>query len=480
VIQFITGKPGDGKSLFSTALILRDLIETEAYVVTNIPLKLPEVNAHVTAKRSPDAPAFNIDERLRVISDAETYEFYRVRSGGLRLPESPDMAAKNDATARISRPEFIAIMKAAFMSIAASVEYQRPCHYYIDEAHNFFNSREWATAGRGLLYYASQHRHLHDEIIFITQVIENVEKQLRSLASETHTLRNNLRRRVGVFRLRPRFVVKSFYGVPSDRAEPFSVEHFYLDPSGVAACYKTVGALGIYSTPEKKVNRAALPWWSLYAFGALVVLLVGGFFAALPYFGKRAVDSAIKPVHVATQVGAQPAAPFDSRAFVPPAVVQPPPSPRFEPAVWATGYVLRGGTVNVLLSDGTVVTERESVTRVSRNSVTVGGRVYSLRASPRPEGAPANRALGVQVDRALRVAADGEAALPHRGGSSGDSARNVASESPPPVQTPPAPPPQSGSEIVNRPPPGSLARSPSASANPSGRILLPSPAPVKK
>jgi len=288
MISFITGKPGDGKSLYATRQILEDLIKTEVFVVTNIPLVLGRVQEYVSAKRPADAPPFLIDERVKVLPDAEIYEFYRHRSGGLVLNWSPDKEAGDDGTKRLARPEFVAKMKTEFTRIKASPDYQRPVHFYIDEAHNFFSSREWATNGRGLLYYASQHRHLWDNIFLITQVMENVEKQLRSLVSETHQVRNQLRRRIGPVRMRPVFKVNSYYGVPAGNIKPFDVRTFELDPARVAACYQTVGALGVHSTPENQKNKAPLPWWLLPVGGVLGVLVIGGLIVALPYLGGKA------------------------------------------------------------------------------------------------------------------------------------------------------------------------------------------------
>lgn len=41
--------PGDGKTLYSVRQLLEDLIEREVFIVTNIPLIIPEVRKHPTA-----------------------------------------------------------------------------------------------------------------------------------------------------------------------------------------------------------------------------------------------------------------------------------------------------------------------------------------------------------------------------------------------------------------------------------------------
>jgi len=161
MIRFITGKPGDGKSLFATRQLIQDLIQTDAFVVTNIPLRLPELRPYVAPRaermrlRSEPDYVFDLDSRVKLLADDDVYEFYRFRSGGLTLAPSPDFVSRDNPSARLERPDFTKVMKAEFMRVNERVEYQRPVHYYIDEAHNFFSAREWATTSRSLLYYAS-------------------------------------------------------------------------------------------------------------------------------------------------------------------------------------------------------------------------------------------------------------------------------------------------------------------------------------
>jgi len=403
MITFLSGKPGDGKSLYATKLILQDLIEG-IFVVTNIPLVLPEVCAYVNAerKRLGDERTFNFDDNCRILSDAEVYEFYRRRSGGLVLDPSPDFEC--EPRDRLDRPQFVEFMKANFSKIKnAPEECRRAVHYYIDEAHNFFSAREWANAGRGLLYYTSQHRHLWDNIWFITQVVENVEKQLRGLASELHQVRNHLRRSIGPFKLRPIFKIRKFYGVPSDSAttsKPYATEEMTLDPAKVAGCYRTVGALGVQSKPEKIKNAGRLPWWSLWVTGGLVVCAIAAAFLGLPFLGAGYAKSLVgQGAKVSDQItgGAlsSPPAPgpessgMSSRAPHRTATEEPS-APPVE--VWVTGYVARGDRINVTLSDGRTLTEvGGDLARIERNFVETPsgerfylGRKLSLSGLPVP------------------------------------------------------------------------------------------------
>lgn len=288
MIQGIVGGTGDGKSLLATRYLTESLIYTDAFVVTNIPLVLGPLYEYVSKRRSHDAPAFDLDGDLKVLKDEDVFEFYRFRSGGLVLPASPDMEDGDEGTRRLAKPEFIARMKDNFARMLDSPAYQRPVHYFIDEAHNFFGSRDWKGNGRALLYYVSQHRHLHDEVYLITQVIDDVEKQFRDRILQTHQSRNQLRMRVGMFRAKQCFRVSVFNRLPGGNKRPmYSVEYNAknLDADSVARCYRTVGALGIHSTPEAKPNKAIFSYRMLWAAGITGVLVAVAGLVSLPYLG---------------------------------------------------------------------------------------------------------------------------------------------------------------------------------------------------
>lgn len=165
-IHFVTGKPGGGKSMFGTHLLVRDLVQTKRTVVTNIPLNIGNLNRYIQMK-FPDADV-DIHERVIMLEHADVFEFYRIRSGGLILPASPDKVREERAP-KMKKEEFVNVMQEHFLKLTLKDEYKVPCSYHIDEAHTYFDAREWADTGRGLTYYCSQHRHLHDEICFYPQ-----------------------------------------------------------------------------------------------------------------------------------------------------------------------------------------------------------------------------------------------------------------------------------------------------------------------
>lgn len=383
MISFITGKPGDGKSLFAARCIIEDLVRTDAFIVTNVPLVLSFLREYVVKRR----PDIDLDARLKVLPDDQVYEFYRHRSGGLVLDPSPDKIAGDDGTKRLPRPAFVEAMKGQFLRVGSDPAYMLPVRYYIDEAHDFFSAREWATNGRGLLYYASKHRHMRDEIFLITQVMENVEKQLRSLVSETHMTRNQLRRRIGPVRMRPVFKVSSFYGVPVASVKPFAVTTFDLDALGIGRCYKTVGALGVHTVPEDKRNKGWLPWWCLPVGGVLLVLGIFAAFVMLPYLGSKAgariASGALTPIS-AKALGAASHHPSSAVAAALPADrVASVASPAKPAPLCVRGWIVHNGRVDVTLSDGRTLTEQDAeLQSVQRNGVYVNGKKLWLVGAP--------------------------------------------------------------------------------------------------
>jgi hypothetical protein len=211
---------------------------------------------------------------------------------------------------RLSKMDHDAKMLEMFKVMRTDEAFRLPVHYYIDEVHEIFPSREWTKGGRGVLYYTSKHRHLHDEIFLITQQIDQVEKQLRNLVSETAVCRNHARRNVGSFKAKPIIRVSMYFGIPAPTSKPFDVRTLDIDIKGIASCYKTTGALGVHTAPEKTKNKGWLPWWMMYIGGALAVLAVSLFIFGLPFLpgwmGRFASRHPITP-------GAPKSAPADTQ-----------------------------------------------------------------------------------------------------------------------------------------------------------------------
>ena len=371
-------------------------------------------------------PTFNLDERLCIITDPEAYEFFRFRSGGHVLDSSPDMQLE-EGQRKVAKKEHDEIMLANFKTLRGpDMEHaRRPVDYFIDEVHEIFPSREWDKGGRGILFYASKHRHLHDEIFLITQQIDQVEKQLRNLTSETVVVRNHLRRNVGLWKAKPVFKLKLFYGLPSPTAKPFMEPEMRLDLQGAAACYKTTGALGVHDAPEKVHNKGVLPYWTMWAAGGVFVLGIVGAFTLLPYAGAwisgRIVGGASSEIQRMTKgVPAQTSVPAGATAVERAAADVPVPAARpasrAKPAVDAsreieirrtsgesasqdvfpTGVSRAGARIVVSMSDGTTL---ENVPFRAPGMVLVDGRWMRIRANPHAKSAPVSVAPKVEPEK---------------------------------------------------------------------------------
>jgi hypothetical protein len=274
--------------MYGMKLIADSLLKTERIIFTNIAIKEPELRAYLCKKGWEG----DLTERLFLLKHEEVFEFYRFRSGRYVLPPSPDWVAARESekgTRKVSRPEFLEKMNAQLVEMKNHPEALLPCEYHIDEAHDYFCAREWTDTGRGVLWYASKHRHLHDEVVLYTQVMANVEKQLRGLASETVRVRNQIRMSWGPFRKAPVFRVYSYYGAPerTESATPFANTVMQLDKAGLAGTYNSAGALSIHTTPEKVHNKAPLPHWALPVGLCAGIVCVGLILAFTPLaFGK--------------------------------------------------------------------------------------------------------------------------------------------------------------------------------------------------
>lgn len=390
----VTGKPGDGKSLYATMLILQDLVAGNVFVVTNVPLIPDKVHAYVVAKRKElgDDRAFDFDASCKVLQDDQVMHFWQHRKD-IVLPPSPDFDAGDDAKKRLQRQEFMAAMKQIFAQLQGEV---MPVHYYLDEAHNYFSSREWTMTGRALLYYLSQHRHLHDNIFAITQVVDNVEKQMRTLASELHRVRNNLRRSMGPFKLRGVFKISKFYGCPPDSnqtVEPYSVEEMELQPDKVAGCYKTVGALGVQTKPEAIKNNGKLPWWTVWVAGGILVCLLGAAFTLLPVLGGRAVGAAVGSSLPTSKSGTLKTELKDAEGKLVDngeavtlqelAVPAAAPVSKYEALdtdVYIAGYSVRAnGSIIVELTDGRRLYATDGIEKITPGRVYIDGKAYGFK-----------------------------------------------------------------------------------------------------
>lgn len=257
-LEFISGKPGGGKSLYSVRLIVDELSNGSRPVITNVALKLGELSEYL----STTYPTLNIDLFKRVyILDEDMCSRFWLHRGSTVLKDLSE-----DEWKRGVNPDW---------SDAASAG---GVVYVIDEIHLYFNSRRWQETGRGCLYYLSQHRKYGDDVIAITQVVSNVDKQFRGLAQSFTYVRNYRKEKLGLFKL-PGVFRRSTYTEPATGMnKPMEASVFRLDVNGLASCYDTAKGVGIQGrAADTKDKRRGLPFWAMPVGAACIALLALGF-----------------------------------------------------------------------------------------------------------------------------------------------------------------------------------------------------------
>jgi RNase P/RNase MRP subunit p29 len=126
----LIGLPGDGKTLYSMQMIIRELVFSERKIVTNIEeIELGRLGEYIEQKY-PDA-RIDLDQRLKIIPKALTQDFFRHRAGDLVLPEVPQNGRDGK---RFLREDFLKLMVDYFLPVAQTPETMTPVTYFLDEA----------------------------------------------------------------------------------------------------------------------------------------------------------------------------------------------------------------------------------------------------------------------------------------------------------------------------------------------------------
>lgn len=367
-IHFYLGKPGAAKSYRALKEVVDELVYGERVIPTNLPLKLPELNEYLQQVY----PDKNIDlhDRVRILSEDETREFYLHRDYGVDFKAPAD-----DETKRGARVDYGDLNKL------------RPVMYVIDEVHTFFDSRNWMGTGQHVTHYNSQHRKFGDEVFFITQFLDLVDKRLRGFSQDFTLVRNHKLERLLMFRGPPYFSASTYLTPPSMGSVATNVERFTLDLK-LANCYDTTAGMGIKgrNKPQERRLKGLNPVWAIPA----AAVVIGGLYLAPDLLTKGVLKAMAKGDEMAQAVtggSASSAASAPSASSSLPSLQLQPhanfASPGIvSPQVYPTGYCVRGKRVIVQMSDGTTRTERDKeLSNIERNSVTLDGKKLFLKGS---------------------------------------------------------------------------------------------------
>ena len=274
MIHFINGKPGGGKSLFSVSQIIEELRTSRRFIVTNVRLKLDELEKYMQDEFGENPHGENPGEpwvkRIRLLDDLEAKKFW--------LYPAPDC----DITERLQEGESRVNSKGVTIYDIDFPKWEQFPHvmergtfFVIDEVHDHFNAREWMKNSTDGIYWASKHRHLWQDAMLLTQHPEMCDKNFRRLAQDFTTLRNFGNEPVLGFQFKGRFrrAKYSHEKKPGDNQTALTSGWFRLNKR-VANCYHTHGTTGILERTDVKESSGGgrSPWWIL----VIVLAVIAG------------------------------------------------------------------------------------------------------------------------------------------------------------------------------------------------------------
>lgn len=377
-VHFICGKPGGGKSLYAMRLILDELLHGQRPIVTNMAINFSELWLHLVG-----AGYLNTLENVRRIAEGSAYDPdvhirydgpQHIRDRVLILDEVQlrrffcfrGFDGKEDVE-YVTTDEWKTGKRMSFTSLTHGV------FYVLDEVHIAFPARDWANTGQQVLYYLSQHRKLGDDVLCVTQHLDNLDKQFRTMAQDFTWIRNLSKIKMGLFKM-PGMFLRSTYVTDTENASPTETGTFRLNVSGIAKCYDTAAGIGVIgrSGADLGERRKGLHW-SLFVVG-----LIGAVLFLL--FGVPKVVLAVI------------SRPFDAPAVAVPVTVSNAPGVNVErrlnslvPQVQVSTNVFFVGSIGseFLLSDGRVLTRY--VERRGRGVVVMDepGKFTEYRERPR-------------------------------------------------------------------------------------------------
>lgn len=444
MIRTYTGKPRAGKSYGA--------VKNEAYVeategirtiVTNLSLDPGELSALVQ-ERCPGAD-FDPNVRLVLITKEEAKQFWLIRGPA---PEDRLNATTIEEQKAGIFPDF---------GVHQAQRNNPGVLYILDEAHVLFDARMWASNGLALTYYNSQHGKLNDDVVFITQFIGLLDKRCVGFSQSFHVFRNyRFEKFMTIFRA-PGHFEETVYSVMPAKGVEWDERHTYKIDSRLAACYDTSAGVGISGRkqPEKPrikglsfkwlvagVAAASISlWWISDLPGWLFLKSSGGQAVAKTFVGSHG-QAAIAPSlnKEEHQVNAGINSPSEKIRSPKRVIETVQDSPIEETKLWVRGYAVGRGQLNVLLSDGRVLSEGDGIlARIERNYIELrdGRRIYR-----QPSAGSGARVAPVRSDTEVPTVALPVSPIGSRSGGLRSAGQDSLSE---PVTPPPQ---QQGSWVV--------------------------------
>ena len=241
----LTGKPGAGKSYFATRLIIAEIKEGKNRpIVSNVPINKKKLREYV----GKDFFYYPLD------TYTDNKAFFSNR--GYYNLDVEDLGANVD---------FAPLLK----------EDDEGVLFIIDEAHLYFNARNWKHMPQATISYISTIRHVGDSLIWMCQKYSDIDSQIRGKTQAFHVLRNLAKEKIGFFKRGTGF---RCYQYQEERhiethgsgTNPPSQDFTYPFDIKVAECYNT----SLFNKAhDKKYRIKAIPLnYIIYAVITLVVV----------------------------------------------------------------------------------------------------------------------------------------------------------------------------------------------------------------
>jgi len=245
-----------------------------------------------------------------------------------------------------------------------------------------------------LTYYNSQHRKLNDELVFITQFEKLIDVRVRGFVQDFCYFQNmGLEKFMTIFKKPSMFCMEVHRKPPSgNNSPPPNERHFYKMDFELAKCYDTSAGVGIKGRklPEKKKTKGLNIWWILVA-GIVVAFLL----SRIPRMIHAGADALLRPeTKTQAQLAMSKETPgvvhVDKKAKVPTSEHSNAPRGTSPPPLYeVTGYVIRGSSLSVTMSNGDVLTEVDGLLqRVERGRVKIRGQWYTLKPNKNARSTP--------------------------------------------------------------------------------------------
>ncbi|WP_309386362.1 zonular occludens toxin domain-containing protein [Cerasicoccus frondis] len=347
MIKLLTGKPRNGKGLRAIKIICDTLLETDNYVVTNLPVRITNLQDYVIAKGRPE---INVEKRVieltndylnTVIPDyKESKRLYCLRH--FFLHRAPGVVL----------PLWGEDEEIDWQEHMEHAEWWRPVTFVIDELHKIYPSRNFKLFSQRIEEYFAEHGHFNDTVWLISQNVDQVDKHCRSLPQEFIVVRNYAKEKHSFFRGPRLFRQYTYLQRPTGGPQDKSVHEltFRLDKLQ-AECYHT-SRQGGDADKEEKVKGISVYW--VIPVGIIVllaVLSVPKLFGFLmdKVLGKHS-DSTAQVVHP------DPAASPSHSGSIEPSTDQIPAESEKPPIRYYRSLSIMNGRACVWLDDGEMIT----------------------------------------------------------------------------------------------------------------------------